>query len=249
MLAELPHLVPPDIQTEMQDINSTVNKTHSRGCDWRKALILACICLEKSEACDGKVKHTDVVKLLQGNSTTSFARDIERTPKMVLHLSLALYREFELMKYFLHKPKHVSLGSLNGGYLQDLLHSPVQLMAVSLRSTTTESLERLQGTARRIGENVTSCRPADVPPTVIIRTQPEAEGRLKSNSDSSQTVNSEISRLAEQLPPPWCTCIAREMMFERKRAKLVLDKTRWKNFMALLQTIGIFLQHGPGVWW
>ena len=145
MLAELPNLVPPEMRTEMQDIihsTFTVNKTHSRVCDWRKALILACRCLVKSEGCDEKVKR--MVKFLEEISTIVYARDVERTPKMVLHLSLTLYRHFELIKNVLHEPKHVSLGSLYGGYLHDLLRSPVQVMAVSFRSTNTESLERLQ---------------------------------------------------------------------------------------------------------
>ena len=84
-------------------------------------------------------------------------------------------------------PKHVTLGTLNGGYLHDLLHSPRQLMVVSTRSTNTESLERMQGDARHIAERTSSRRPENVVSTVLLRSQAESEGRLEQSLDSTET--------------------------------------------------------------
>ena len=146
------------------------------------------------------------------------------------------------MQEVLQEPKSLSLGSLYGGYLHGLLHAPLQLMVTSLRSTNTESLERLQGTARRIGETVTSRRPAEVPPAVMIRTQAETEGSLDEESECPET---EISRLAHQLPPSRCTLVKRKKLLTRRGEK----GGQWDNFVALLKTISLFLEHGPGVWW
>ena len=66
-------------------------------------------------------------------------------------------------------------------------------MVVNLRSANTESLERPQGTGQRIGESVTSRRPAEVPPAVMIRSQPKTQGRLDSGS-GSQTIEFKITR-------------------------------------------------------
>ena len=68
----------------------------------------------------------------------------------------------------------MSVGTLYGGYLHGLLHSPQQL-AVSLSSTDSENLERLQGQARHIAEATTSRRPAEIVKMVLLWLQAESE--------------------------------------------------------------------------
>ena len=110
-------------------------------------------------------------------------------------------------------------------------------MLVSMRSTNTENLERLQGTARRIGETVTSRRPSEVPRTVLLRCQAEMEGELHQATEKKET---ELSRLGQELPP------VRNTILERK---LLRDAAMNANFEGLLKTISLFMRCGKGVWW
>ena len=158
-----------------QITETTLNPNHSRVCDWRKAIILVAKELEdERRLCLRNIKR--MVQLLGEVTGILYARAAHHTPGMVQHLSLALWRNYCYLQELFQSLKTVTLGALCGGYFHIVLHSPLQLMLVSLRSTNTENLERLQGTASRIGETVTSRRASEVPRNVLLWCQAELEG-------------------------------------------------------------------------
>lgn len=236
VLRELPGHVDHHVASVISDIvDATVNRDHSRGCDWRRALFLvtaAVLDLPQSTASVNRLLRTlvDITKAL-------YAPELQRCPKMVLHLTLCLWRHMEMLVDVIGVPKVVSTGTLYGGYLHDLLHSPLQLMVMSARSGNTESLERLQGQARNIAEATSSRRPNDIAATVLLRSQAEAEGRLQRSLDDTE---SQLAKLARQLPPSPDTIVDVTTLDTERRLS---------NFAALQEAISPFLRGGPGVWW
>ena len=178
-----------------------------------------------------------MVQLLAEVTGILYARAANRTPRMGLHLSLALWRHYCYLHELFKSLNTVTLGTLYGGYFHNVLHSPLQLMLVSLRSTNTENLERLQRTARRIGKTITSRRASEVPRTVRPRGQAELKGELHQATEKKETG---LSRLGQELPP------VRNTILERK---LLRDVGMNANFEGLLKTISLFLRCGKGVWW
>lgn len=85
-----------------------------------------------------------------------YSHDSERTPKSVLRLYNLTWYHHELCCYFLSNPKLQSRSHLFGIYLHDLVvHVPAIYQQVCLRSTNTESQERLFCQAKYIGLKTT----------------------------------------------------------------------------------------------
>ena len=235
VLTELPHHLPKEVGQQIADIVNSAVGDHNRGCDWRKALFQ---CTNKVQSCLGGGKEHLLLRRLADVATIMYSRATERCPKMVLRLSLSLWHHFELLREIIQVPKTISLGALYGGYLHGLLHSPLQFAVVSLSSTDTETLERQQGQSRTIAQAVSSRRPSEVVPTVLLRVQAEMERRDETgNHDVAENA---VGHEARQLHPLGCTLLKlKELTTEEKKA----------NCLALLKSIAMFLKYGPGVWW
>ena len=157
---------------------------------------------------------------------------------MVLHLHLCLWKHFVLLRELVQVPQSMSPGTMYGGYIHGLLHSPAVLAVTSLQSINTETLERLQGQAKKIGEDTTSRRPNDIVPTVMVRLQAELE---RQDSHKPGQVESEIGKIAKKLYPLRCTKVNRNFGDATDAEKA--------NFLALMKAISPYLQQGPNVWW
>ena len=236
VMTEIRHHVEKEVATTLGNIiNSTVGETN-RGCDWRKALFLACLATADCHECPSKVRR--LLRLLAEIAQIAYARADRRSPKMILHLSLCLWRHAELLVEVVGEPKAISLGSLFGSYLHDLLHSADQLAVISLSSTNTEILERLQGQARKIAEATSSRRANEVILNTLLRIQAEGE-KTRQNLIKEQTT---VRSLGEQLSPLGCTVIHLDTLENATNAKKA-------NMEQLFKNIAQFLQHGPGIWW
>ena len=233
LLTELPHHLTKAAGNQVKNIiNATVGE-HNRGCDWRKALFLTTTALQDRADCPPSARK--LIRLLADVASLLYASADKRTPKMILHLSLCLWRHFELMQQVIGEPKAISLGTLYGGYLHGLLHSPTQLAVVSLSSTNAEALERQQGQTRAIATSTTSRRPREIVSSILIRVQAETERSRPNHSDDH-----DIEKLAQQLYPLGCTPV---------RVEELSSESKKENFLALLKTIAPFLRYGEGIWW
>ena len=96
VITELPHHCPQEIAKNIRsDTESTVDPNHSRGCERRKALMILA-----KELQDEKLCHPSDIKrmfeLLADVTGILHAHAAHRTPRTVLHLSVALWRHFSL---------------------------------------------------------------------------------------------------------------------------------------------------------
>ena len=89
------HLPAPAADSYKEVIGVTVGRQHSRGCDWREAVCLLAKQAKTWESCPQKAKH-----LLRNLADISilYAGEEERTPKMVLRLTLLVWRCFALIR-------------------------------------------------------------------------------------------------------------------------------------------------------
>ena len=82
MLSELPHHLDGDVRTQIKAIiDATVNSTHNRGCDWRKALLLVSAALQKA---DVPSRVHKMVELLARISGILYSSERTCTPKLIL---------------------------------------------------------------------------------------------------------------------------------------------------------------------
>ena len=209
----------------LRDITrTTVNMTHGRGCDWRKAVILAAAKLS------GKPRN--LLRSLADVSAIMYSTEEKRTPKQVLRLAIQLWRQFSLFRQIVPSPK--AINKVYGGYSHNVLHSPDQLMLTSLRSANTEALERIQGQAKAITLQTSSRQPQEVARNIMLRLNEE------NGHDSTRRQQLEITNLSKALPAVNRTIVT------------VTDlATPWQtaDFQALERSISMFLEKGEGVWW
>ena len=236
ILTELPRHVPKEAGDRIKEITNATVGEHNRGCDWRKALFLVSHALQDRTDCSPATRK--LVRLLADIASIVYARASKRSPKLILHLSLCLWRHFELIQEVIGEPKSISLGALYGGYLHGLLHSPVQLAVISLSSSNTEAIERQQSQTRAIATATTSRRPNEIVSSVMIRVQAETERALE--NQSGQLQDRTVERIAKQLYPLGCTIV---------RVDKLSNQSQKENFLALMKTIAPFLHCGEGVWW
>lgn len=107
VLTELPlHLDHDDAAVVEEVVSATINRDHSRGCDWRKALFLVAAALDDTSA-PGKVKR--MVALLAEVCGILYAGEAQRSPKKVLHLSLPLAAFHSSPRDLRHRQVYVNL--------------------------------------------------------------------------------------------------------------------------------------------
>jgi len=75
------------------------------------------------------------------------------------------------------KDTKVSVNCLFGGYMHNLLHSADVLWFVSLRSTNSEALERLQGSAKAITNATSNRKPSYTALNVMKRISAENQDK------------------------------------------------------------------------
>ena len=213
-------------------LNATVKRPTSRGCDWRNACVLLTAAMQNDEDCPPRARQ--LLTNLTEISKIAYTSEQQRSPKMVLALTLSLYKHFELLRKIMpepHKSSPVGAAALYGGYLHDLMHSPTQLAVCSLRSGNTEQLERMQGQAKAIAVAATNRKVEDVAVETMLRLHAERNTEMKKKNESSS-----VSKNAKKLKP-------------RRQTVLEPAKASVPDLMALQQNLSLFLELGEGIWW
>ena len=174
-LTELERHLPASAADSYKEvIGVTVGRQHSRGCDWREAVCLLAKQATTWESCPQKAKH--LLRNLADISSILYAGEEERKPKMVVRLTLLVWRCFALIRKIAgDSPKTCSREALYGGYLHDIAHAPTQLAVVNLLSCNTEVSEKIQGQAKAVALACTSRRHQDIPLQVLTRLQLQSQ--------------------------------------------------------------------------
>ena len=99
------HLPAPAADSYKEVIGVTVGRQHSRGCAWREAVCLLAKQATTWESCPLKAKH--LLRNLVDISSILYAGEEERKPKMVVRLTLLVWRCFALIREIAgDSPKH-----------------------------------------------------------------------------------------------------------------------------------------------
>ena len=177
-------------------IGVTVGRQHSRGCEWREAVCLLAKQATTWESCPQKAKH--LLRNLANISSILYAGEEERTRKMILRMTLLVWRCFALIREIAgDSPKTCSREALYGGYLHDIAHAPTQLAVVNLLSCNTEGLKRIQGQAKAVALACTGRRHQYIPLQVLTRLQLQGQ-----NAARGATGISKVSKVAALQPHP-----------------------------------------------
>lgn len=123
----------------------------------------------------------------------------KRTPKRVLQLYNVTWLHHELCAHFLHSPTQQTRAHLFRIYLHDLpVHAAPQYQIVCLRSTNSESQERLFSQAKQTSLRATNRKPENVLPTVLLSLQAKKEvGRGATNMKAQDSM---VATVAKNVP-------------------------------------------------
>ena len=143
----------------------------------------------------------------------------------------------ELCCYSLSNPKLQSRSHLFGIYLHDLVvHAPAIYQQVCLRSTNTESQERLFSQAKHIGLKATNRKTENVLPTILVSMQ--ARQNLGDCQHSIRKQDTMVSTAASKLSSYKGTYISNAFI-----------TSRLSSWQAHLIRISSYLKHGEDIWW
>ena len=233
LLTEIPYLLPPPLKVECTKIiETTLGKQKGSGARLRVAIIKVFLKVLRHQDVDVMVKELlgTIVKI----SELLYANDTSRTSKAVLQLYNTTWLHHELCCHLISNPREQTLDHFYGVYLHDLVvHAPPQYQLVCLRSTNSESQERLFSQAKHISMRATNRKPENVLPTILLSMQ------AKQKMDTPQRdQESMVSAVASKVPK-----------FKGTTIQKAFVASRLHSWQAHLQRISPFLQYGEGVWW
>ena len=136
-------------------------------------------------------------------------------------------------------PQILSQKKFYGRYFHSLVvHAPIQLCIISLRSTNTEQQERLLNAFSSISVTTSSRRPGEIITPGIIRMQADVKSEENKSRDTVKEQESRLTKLARCLPPAQNTIIPHRVILKYPC-----------EYQAHLERISDFLLCGEGVWW
>ena len=219
----------------------TVGRQHSRGCEWREAVCLLAKQATTWELCPQKAKH--LLRNLSDISSILYTGEEERTPKMILRMTLLVWRCFALIREIAgDSPKTCSREALYGGYLHEIPHGPTQLSVVNLLSRITEALERIQGQAKAVALACTGRRHQYIPLLVLTRLPLQSQNAARGATGISKV--SKVATLSPPPPPP-----SRPFSTDGRPTIVNRSAVDCPYFFALMTQCSTFLVKVKGVWW
>ena len=167
LLPEIPHLLPPPLNSECQQIlDTTLPKQKVSGALLRVAAAKMLVKLQNSNIDELLLALLNTIVRV---SELLYSFDQKRTPKTILQLYNVTWFHHELCCHFLTNAKHQSRSHLFGIYLHDLVaHAPPIYQLVCLRSLNAENQERLFSQAKHISMKATSRKPDNVLPKILL---------------------------------------------------------------------------------
>ena len=172
------------------------------------------------------------------NSGATIMPDFECNQRNILQLYNCTWLHHELCnKLITTFHSGMTRGKLFRSYLHALVvHAPLLLEIISLRSVNTENQERTFEQARRSATVASNRHPNNVLSTTVLRLQ--AKATFNNVIDATQGANSMVTRGAKKLPTYQGTTITREFITSRS-----------KSWQSHLERIAHYLITGKGVWW
>ena len=235
LLPEIPHLLPPGLKEQCQQLlTTTIQKQKLSGATVRTAAIKLFLKLLQHEAANPlvvRLVHT-AVKI----SEIFYLSDSKRTPKTILQLYNVTWLHHELCAHLIPSPKEQTRSHLFGIYLHDIaVHAAPQYEIVCLRSTNSESQERLFSQIKGTSLRATNRKVETVLPTVLLSLQAKRKVTAGTAMKKQDTM---VSSVAKHVPAYTGTTFDKAFVHKRLH-----------SWQAHLQRICHYLKCGEGVWW
>lgn len=235
LLPELPYILQPDLRSECQQVlDTTLPKEKVSGAFLRIAATKLLIKLQQHTVDPLLVTLLDTIVRI---SDLLYSHDCSCTPRAILQLYNCCWLHHELCSHYLSNPRLQTRQHLFGVYLHDLVvHAPPIFQLVCLRSTNTESQERLFSQAKHIGLKATNRKPENALATILLCMQ--ARQKISECQQSIIKQDSMVSSAASALSPYKGTYISKTFI-----------SSRLPSWQAHLTCISSYLKHGQGIWW
>lgn len=236
LLTELTKLLSGQLQKECRKIIETTAAKPASGTQLRLACIKVYLRLLK-ESSDIDSRLIDLMRTIVKISHILYQQDSERTPKAVLQLYNVTWVHHHLCLDLIGTPKEITTTKFYGVYLHDLVvHAPLQYHLVCLRSTNSESQERLFSQAKNISQRNTNRKPENVLPNILLSLQ--AREKTETHQNTIKRQDSSVAIAARQIPEYTGTTLS-----------TAYTDARQSSWQAHLERIATFLKQGEGVWW
>lgn len=227
LFKELPHILPPELRSSCKEVIEANMKDNMTGAAYRLMSIELFVHAKNANA-----DHS-ILLLLETALRISeliYSTDEKRTPRRVLQLYNCTWLHHELCsELFSSFHGDLNRNKFFGSYLHSLVvHAPIQLEIISLRSVNTENQERYFNQARRAATNASNRQAQNVISTTLLRLQAKAE--YKPIFDSVEQGESTVAKAGLAVTKYSGTYIA---------SKYIQPRTR--SWQAHLQRISRFL--------
>ena len=235
LLPEIPHLLPPGLKEQCQQLlNSTIQKQKLSGATLRTAAIKLFLKLLQHEAANPLVVH--LVHTAVKISEIFYSNESKRSPKTILQLYNVTWLHHELCAHLIHSPKLQTRSHLFGIYMHDIsVHAAPQYEIVCLRSTNSESQERLFSQIKQTSLRATNRKVETVLPTVLLSLQAKQKITAGTAMKGQDTM---VSSVAKHVPAYTGTTFDKAFVHKGLH-----------SWQAHLHRICHYLKHGEGVWW
>ena len=155
LFKELPHILPPELRSSCKEVIEANMKDNMTGAAYRLMSIELFLHAKKADA------DSSILLLLETAVRMSeliYSIDEKRTPRLVLQLYNCTWLHHALCsELFPSFHGDLNRNKFFGSYLHSLVvHAPIQLEIISLRSVNTENQERYFNQARRAATNASN---------------------------------------------------------------------------------------------
>ena len=172
-------------------------------------------------------------------SSILYARSEDHCQRSIFRLHNQAFIHAIACQEVIGMPQILSQKKFYGRYFHSLVvHAPIQLRIISLRSTNTEQQERHFSAFSSISVTTSSRRPGEIITPGIIRMQAEVKSEENKSRDAEKERESRLAKLACCLPPAKNTIIPHRVILKYPC-----------EYQAHLERISDFLLCGEGVWW
>ena len=229
-------LLEAEIQIKVHTIiDSVLGKETKRCSDYRKALVLIDITMQKQK----QGINDDVLKLFSTCVEIQhilYSKENERTDANILRLYNLTYMHATICNK-LFPAQTQAKHKVYGCYFHSIIcHAPTYYRLISLRSLNTEYQERIFKQSNAITKGTSNMHPANVIKNALVRIQ--EENRIGFRQDTFITEENAIGKLATDLETLPNSFFSHNWINDHKT-----------SFQAHLERISDYLLAGPGKWW
>ena len=168
-----------------------------------------------------------------------YAPEKNYTPALILrYYNQSWLHSILIKKLTKLEPKKLNLRKLFGVYFHNFSHAGLMLRIICGQSVNAEKQDGFFNLFKKITNRTSNYHPGKIIPNLLVCMQAREELQEEEQDDKPGSIQKEISKLAQSLPPPTNTRIPQALIKQHSR-----------EWQAHLQQISDYLLEGKEVWW